>query len=202
MNIVESRVLQQPWRRPVRGGHRAVWLIVVVTAGLLVSPLAAEVKGRDCAQQPPARTDGEASETADRQIAEILAAKAQRTFAQRKVGSRLLDAWRALRDQPGSDELVKVDIRADVTPSVLECIKFLGGTVIASVPRYRAIRARLPLSAVERLAALDEIQWIRSADKAATSGGAAETQSGAEAGVPETVGSGTANRPENEGDHY
>ena len=67
-------------------------------------------------------------------------------------------------------EPVTVDIRADVTPQVLDRIRTLGGTVIDSVPKYRSIRAQLPLDAVETLADLDEIQWIRRADKAVTRG--------------------------------
>ncbi len=52
------------------------------------------------------------------------------------------------------NEVVTVDIRADVTDTVLERIQSLGGTVLSSVPKYRAIRARLPLSALEPLATL------------------------------------------------
>jgi hypothetical protein len=66
--------------------------------------------------------------------------------------------------------MVAVDIRADVTPAVLERIRTLGGRVINSVGRYRAIRAHVPLSAVEKLAELDAVQWIRNADKAVTRG--------------------------------
>ena len=65
-------------------------------------------------------------------------------------------------------ELVTVDIRANVTAAVLARIRALGGTVINSVPEYRAIRARLPLTAVEQLAALDAVQFIRPADEAVT----------------------------------
>ena len=61
-----------------------------------------------------------------------------------------------------------VDIWADVTPTVLKRIRDLGGTVISSVPKYQAIRAQLPLRAVERLAALDAIRTIRPADEAVT----------------------------------
>ena len=61
-----------------------------------------------------------------------------------------------------------VDIRADVTAAVLERIRALGGTVINSVARFRAIRARLPLATVETLAELDAIRSIRTADKAVT----------------------------------
>ena len=52
------------------------------------------------------------------------------------------------------------------TSLVLARIRSLGGTVINSVPKYRAIRARLPLSAVETLATLDAVKSIRPADEA------------------------------------
>ena len=117
-----------------------------------------------------------------RQIQAILAAKARRTSAQRKVGSQLLEARRVVsgmssRDGAGRrqalltstlEERWVVDIRADVTPEVLDRIQALGGSVIDTVPRYRAIRARLPLGAMERLAELDSVQAIRTADKAVT----------------------------------
>ena len=113
---------------------------------------------------------------ASRQIQALLAEKAQRTPAQRKVSSQLLEAV-----QPSDDvtdrqtptavaegELVTVDIRADVTPAVLARIRALGGTVVNSVPKYRAIRARLPLTALEPLATLGAVQSIRPADEART----------------------------------
>ena len=148
--------------------------IAVVTVVLLVAPLTAAAEGRGRAQCPSAQASEESPGMADRQIESRLEAKAQRTPAQRKVSSQLLDAQRAAvaRGQATgtdtADEMVTVDIRADVTPAVLERIRALGGTVINSVGRYRAIRARLPLAAVEPLAELDAIQSIRSADQAIT----------------------------------
>ena len=136
------------------------------------------------ATQPPA-----SQPRARGQIRDLLAAKAQRTPAQRKVGSRLLEraVAEALRGsgQPlrqglelaadgvpeqrqAEDGRVLVDIRADVTPAVLASIRELGGAVVNSVPKYRAIRALLPLPSVERLAALDAIQAIRTADETVT----------------------------------
>ena len=149
----------------------------------------------------PAFADGPPTGTADQQIEALLAAKEQRTPAQRKVSSQLLVAASNAQlaeaegsgqppeadgsEQPrrsvpparqqavGPDsvaelELVTVDIRATVTAAVLARIRALGGTVINSVPEYRAIRARLPLTAVEQLAALDAVQFIRPADEAVT----------------------------------
>ena len=58
-----------------------------------------------------------------------------------------------------------VDIRADVTPALLDRIRDLGGAVVNSVPRYRSVRARLPAGGLEPLAELDAVQWIRTADE-------------------------------------
>ena len=126
-----------------------------------------------CAQpvQPDAK---QRATTTAQQIETLLAQKAQRTPAQRKLSSQLLDmvgsrqpqaseggAHRRDSDKPTLAKLVTVDIRADVTPALLAHIRALGGTVINSVPKYRAIRAQLPLNALERLAALDAVRTIR-----------------------------------------
>ena len=60
--------------------------------------------------------------------------------------------------------------RLDVasTPGVLERIRELGGRVLSSVERYRAVRAEIPLSEVEALAAHEAVRTIRTADKAMT----------------------------------
>ena len=142
-------------------------------AVLAMPPLAGPVG----AQQTSAQAGGELAVKTVRQIEALLAAKAQRTPAQRKVSSRLLPARRAqvygvARLQApvelAADETVMVDIRADVTPAVLARIRALGGTVINSVPRYRAIRANLPTAAVGPVATLDAVQSIRPADMAVT----------------------------------
>ena len=93
----------------------------------------------------------------------------QRTPTQQKLNSQLQDALRApvqkltaagtsrlqatdpdtknkreATEADAKNERVMVDIRADVTPTVLKRIRDLGGTVISSVPKYQAIRAQLP----------------------------------------------------------
>ena len=126
------------------------------------------------------RTDGALPLRAVRQIEALLAEKAQRTPSQRKVSSRLLDAGRETserataeprRDSEETDApkgLVTVDIRADVTPGVLARIRSLGGIVVNSVPKYRAIRARLPQDALELLAMLEAVRFIRPAEEPVT----------------------------------
>ena len=65
-------------------------------------------------------------------------------------------------------ERVLVDIRADVAPETLARIEELGGAVVNSVAKYRAIRAWLPLDAMDGVATFDAVQWIRVADRAVT----------------------------------
>ncbi len=144
------------------------WLGAVVALLLLL--LAGPVR---------AQSSGNLPEPVGRSIQALLAQKARRTPAQRKLSSQLLDAAesaqeagsdarRQARDADAKDEIVTVDIRADVTSAVLARIRALGGTVINSVPKYRAIRAQLPVTAIERLAALAAVQTIRPADEAVT----------------------------------
>ena len=177
--------------------------IAIVTVVLLASLFTGAVEGQGRAQQPSAQASSESPGTTDRQIKARLAAKAQRTPAQRKVSSQLLDARRAAvaarRQAKGEvveDELVMVDIRADVTPAVLARIRALRGTVINSVARYRAIRARLPLEAVEKLATLDAIQSIRPADQAVTRDQPTGMPSGARTDAPDAARTRTVNTSE------
>ena len=112
-----------------------------------------------------------------RRIEALLDEKARRTPAQRKVSSQLLDAGsrpaaRASAEAPGEtadpvvpQDVVTVDIRADVTVEVLEHIRSLGGRVVNSFPNYRSIRAQLPRAAVVPLAELDAVQMIRPAEE-------------------------------------
>ena len=177
--------------------------IAIVTVVLLASLFTGAVEGQGRAQQPSAQASSESPGTTDRQIKARLAAKAQRTPAQRKVSSQLLDARRAAvaarRQARGAapvDELVMVDIRADVTPAVLARIRALRGTVINSVARYRGIRARLPLEAVEKLATLDAIQSIRAADEAVTRDQPTGMPSGARTDAPDAARTRTVNTSE------
>ena len=73
--------------------------------------------------------------------------------------------------EPGA--LVAVDIRADVTDALVQRIEELGGTVINSHPKYRAIRAHLPATALKTLSAEEDVQFVRPADQAIVHGGVA-----------------------------
>ena len=101
------------------------------------------------ARTPPA--EGASPQRAAPQIAALLEAKAARTPAQRKISSDLLTQAASGADgPPPADRLLPAD------------------AVVNSVPRYRSIRARLPLAGLEPLAELADVQWIRAADQPRT----------------------------------
>ena len=111
------------------------------------------------------------------QIQGLLAEKAARTPAQQKIGSHLIYAGKLSRGEPIASHMQSlplrvrtdagsralVDISATVNQTVIEKIAELGGTVLTSLPRYRAIHAWLPLGAMEELAALPDVTAIRPA---------------------------------------
>ncbi len=129
----------------------------------------------------PAAAQGPAPELVA-QIAALRAEKAARTPVQRKLASRLLHAAQQRRGVPvasgvpplrtgvevATDGTTLVDLRAEVTPGLLARIAALGGSVEASFPRERALRARLPLALLEEVAVLPEVRAIRPADRAFT----------------------------------
>lgn len=121
------------------------------------------------------------SPEAIRQIEAILAEKSRRTPPQQKISSDLLDAGRvsaggpattaAARSAvvPGADGRVDVEIYADVTPGVLARIADAGGSV-SDGPDSSPVRARLPVSALEEIAALEEVRFIQSASAGGAGG--------------------------------
>ena len=121
--------------------------------------------------------------SAQRQIAALLSEKASRTPAQRKMSAHLVHASKILRGQPVHPDLpippgalaavhldagnhVEVDVRAEITSALLEYVRSLGGTVVNSFPQYHSMRARLPLVAVEQLAARPEVIEVQPSEPA------------------------------------
>src|SRR5262249_37974814 len=124
------------------------------------------------------------SETALRQIEALMQEKESRTPEQKKIDSQLLYRLKQKRSgriapgvenlvigvQEGADGRALLDIRAKVTPEVLEAIRQAGGEVVSAHEQFDAIRAKLPLDALETVAGLDEIKFIRPADEGMTNG--------------------------------
>jgi hypothetical protein len=115
-------------------------------------------------------------------IAALLEEKAARTPSQRKLGSQLLFAARMQRGAPVARGIPRlrttvevdaeghtlVDVRGEVGEPLLREIEARGGRVVAAVPRFGAVRARMPLASVEGLAEHPAVRRIRRADRAFT----------------------------------
>src|SRR5215831_14606963 len=118
------------------------------------------------------------------QIVALEAEKLNRTPAQQKIDSRLLQALRESRGQKmtsgvnlapanvGADTSgsVKVDIAADVSDDLITRIEALGGQIVFPSWRYHTIRAQVSLSAIETVAGYGEVTFVEPAVGSITSG--------------------------------
>lgn len=119
------------------------------------------------------------SEAAAQQIDALLQEKKNRTPEQRKIDPQLLYEAKQQSGQPAAESVptlktnievddqnrVLVDIRGEVTDTVMRAIRRLSGEVESSFPQEKSIRARLPLTALESLASLPEIRYIEPAEQ-------------------------------------
>src|SRR5271168_2686027 len=104
------------------------------------------------------------------QIELLLQEKRSRTAAQQKLDSQLIYNSRSIRGlssrfRPAALERsregqIHVDISAEVSPALLRAIAALGGRVESSFAQYKSIRAWLPLSAAETLAARGDVHFV------------------------------------------
>ncbi len=113
------------------------------------------------------------------QIQLLLQEKNSRTPTQKKISSRLLQALRENRGEKmaagvdldpadvnaDANGALKVDIKADVTESLLLKIKALGGTIIYPSVQYHTVRAMVNLKDVETIAGYAEVKFIGPAVK-------------------------------------
>jgi hypothetical protein len=133
----------------------------------------------------PGQQAGGVSPEGMRQIAALVTEKQSRTPAEQKIDSQLLQAVRESRGQqmaPGVDlepaevganaaGRLMVDISAIVSDPLIVRIEALGGQIIYPSFRYNTIRARVDLSAVERIADFPEVHFIKPAERSMTSAG-------------------------------
>jgi len=156
-------------------------LLLAAALGVAFSPLSLLLSGSVAAQ---GEEKTRISETALRQIEALMQEKESRTPEQKKIDSQLLYRLKQKRSgriapgvenlvigvQEGADGRALLDIRAKVTPEVLEAIRQAGGEVVSAHEQFDAIRAKLPLDALETVAGLDEIKFIRPANEGMTNG--------------------------------
>jgi hypothetical protein len=123
------------------------------------------------------------SPQAQAQIAALLGEKASRTPAQRKINSQILFAQRMARrqmiasgvrtlavDLPMSDgNRVVLDVRATVTPGLLNRIRARGIQIISESATHGVMRLEASLDQVDMLAALPEVQHVGPKQEAVTS---------------------------------
>jgi uncharacterized repeat protein (TIGR01451 family) len=137
-----------------------------------------------------------------RQMQALLAEKASRTPVQRRIDSQLLAASRVrqgrevargIPDLPSiwdrvlllPGDIVLVDIRATVTPVLLEGLRRQGARIESAHAEYDAVRARIPLARVETVAALDGVAFVEPAHLAVTNTGAVTSQGDAAHRAPQ-----------------
>ncbi len=128
------------------------------------------------------RLSAEAANNFAKQLQTLKAEKKALTPVQRKVNSNIIRHLhtKVLRDWaetlPKFQTNIKltrkneilVDIKANVTDSLLATIRDNGGTIINQFPQYRAIRALIPITAVEVIAAHPDVQFIDTAAECET----------------------------------
>ncbi len=124
------------------------------------------------AQQPPRILP-----SAMEQIRLVLEEKEQRTPAQRKLDSSFVMEMKRRRGDPmmarlsnldislemRPDDSVHVDVTGEITRALEDAIRRLGGTVEGSYPEWGALRAWVPLMALEALGARPEVRWVERA---------------------------------------
>ena len=158
--------IHRNWSPAIRSGSAGKFTGLLLVALLLVAPPLS-------AQGPPISPSGV------RQIEALMAEKASRTPAQRKIDSQILYTLKRQREDAlfqavpqlrtavdvDRDGRTLVDIRATVSEPLLVYIEELGGKVIGAYPDYDSIRANFPLEQVETLAAARAVRSIRQAER-------------------------------------
>ncbi len=124
------------------------------------------------------------------EIGALYQEKTSWTPAQRKMESQLIHALKKNRGEtyaPGAPNLqldvkmqpdgrVLVDIKAAVTPALLQLIVGGGGKVVSQAPKFHAIRALVALGQLETLAASGDVRSIRRAAEAYHNTGSVDSE--------------------------
>ncbi len=159
--------------------RRFKWFALCLTL-LLVCTMLATGPTRKASAQREGRL--EMSESAARQINSLIQEKESRTAVQKKIDSQLLYAAKENRGERLTNEvdtlevnvnadergLVPVDIKANVTRGLLKSIVKLGGEIVFASELYHSVTARVPLQALEQIAASEDVNFIYPADRGRT----------------------------------
>jgi Subtilase family len=158
------------------------WLLAAVSAAALAA-LVASLSPHARAQQSP-----DIADTALEQMSEIAAIKAGFTPAQQKIEAGLVFAvkkangdlaFTSVSDVPETIDPVSnvtVDIYGTVSQSLLDSIAAANGVVLTQSDTLGMIQASLPFSALETVAANDDVRSIQSAAQAVLNAGSITSQ--------------------------
>jgi hypothetical protein len=126
-----------------------------------------------------ASLSAEAKANFESQLAVVQAGKAARTAVQKKINADLDDYLHevVLKDtrvllpalqhnvELNDADEVLVDIKANVSDSLIAAIEKQGGAIINAFPQYNAIRALIPITEVETIAANPDVTFLDKAIK-------------------------------------
>jgi len=166
-----------------------VLLVLTFFVALAIAGTNFNIGGRTSAASPeptppPKQTsDRGISQQALQQIAALNQEKESRTPAEQRISSQLLYTLKRAQGQAiangvtdlqtgvkvDAEGYVAVDISAKVTPGLMQRLKLINAEIIASFPEYRSVTARIPLSEVESLATLPDVNFIQPKLEAQTS---------------------------------
>src|SRR3984885_8020270 len=133
---------------------------------------------------PGTQQNGGLSAEGIRQISALITEKQNRTPAEQKIDSQLLQAVRESRGQqmaPGvnlrpaqvradAQGSLLVDIDAKVSDTLIVRIEALGGRMVYPSFKYNTIRARVNLSSVHAIAEMPEVKFVKPAVRIITHG--------------------------------
>jgi hypothetical protein len=133
---------------------------------------------------PGTQHNGGLSAEGIRQISALITEKQNRTPAEQKIDSQLLQAFRESRGQqmaPGvnlrpaqvradAQGSLLVDIDAKVSDTLIVRIEALGGRMVYPSFKYNTIRARVNLSSVHAIAEMPEVKFVKPAVRIITHG--------------------------------
>src|SRR5262245_20128537 len=165
MTTISKSITSLPHHKRALGLMAGLLLGATLGVGLAFPPLSRLLSGSAAAQGDEKTR---ISQSALGQIEALMREKESRTPEQKKIDSQLLYKLKQKRGEqiaPGLENLgagvretadggVLLDIRAKVTPEVLGAIRQAGGEVISAHEQFDAIRAKLPLDALEMVAGL------------------------------------------------
>src|SRR5215831_15300144 len=161
----------------VASGSLVSWRHVVPTARAQSDPAPKGAAGHSPDASQQSDQNSQLSAQAIQQIVALEAEKLNRTPAEQKIDSQLLQALRQSRGQQmtsgvnlasvdiGTDTngKVKVDIAADVSDSLIGRIESQGGQIIVPSWRYHTIRAQVSLADIETIAGYEDVRFVQPA---------------------------------------